>query len=79
MLIKLTLPSKDELWIESSTIWMIHRDPKNPLLSAIGTVMMGPQGPLYYAVLESPHEIAELVRCSTPAPSNAKGSLVLTN
>lgn len=76
MLIKLTLPTKNEIFLHSSLIIVVERNLTNVLETAITTNMITQRGPLIYSVLESPAEVAELVNLAfahglTPAGTKA--------
>jgi hypothetical protein len=46
--------NKTETWIAADKIFMIQKDPNNLLQTIVVTTMNGPNGPLGYAVMDSP-------------------------
>lgn len=62
MLIKLTFAhNRMEFWMRADHVRSIERSADNPLVTAVGTTLMTSTGPIVYAVLETPDEIAEEV------------------
>lgn len=62
MLINLTFAhNKSEFWIKADHIRSAERSQSNQLLTVVSTMLMTPQGPVAYEVLESPQEVADRV------------------
>lgn len=62
MLIKLTLSNgKMELYLDSSVVKGAQRNPQNLLETIVITNLLSIQGPMHFAVTESPTEVAEAV------------------
>ena len=74
MLVRLTLPTKSEIFVHCSMVLLVERNLTNPLETAITTNMMTQRGPLIYSVLESPAEVAELINLAPRAELTVLGT-----